>query len=289
LDREEGVDPSYLEEDLTAAWGRADFDIGVDTFVITSKGGTIAAYGHVESRPPTDLVAMGWVHPDHRGRGLGTDVIDVLETRARERTDAPEATFERVVNIVTEWDRPAAVLLTEAGYSLIRHFWSMEIDLNTEIQEPVTKAEATLRKFDPSEATEAHAVLVDAFRDHWGGDFPSFEDWSVESLARKNADPTLWWVAEGDGRLVGVLVADIALGTGWVVDLGVDREWRKQGIGRALLLRAFNEFKDRGLTRAALGVDSQSLTGATHLYESVGMTRYRQIDFYGKDLVTAGT
>ncbi len=49
------------------------------------------------------------------------------------------------------------------------------------------------------------------------------------------------------------------------------RAHRRRGLGKALLLTAFNEFFDRGQRGAALGVDADSLTGATRLYESVGM------------------
>ncbi len=58
---------------------------------------------------------------------------------------------------------------------------------------------------------------------------------------------------------------------GHVATLGVLREHRRAGLGRALLLTAFNAFFDRGKRGASLGVDADSLTGATRLYESVGM------------------
>ena len=40
------------------------------------------------------------------------------------------------------------------------------------------------------------------------------------------------------------------------------------------MLHSFAEFHRRGQTGAALDVDSASLTGATRLYESVGMSLY---------------
>jgi ribosomal protein S18 acetylase RimI-like enzyme len=58
---------------------------------------------------------------------------------------------------------------------------------------------------------------------------------------------------------------------GYVGSLGVRRAWRGRGYGRALLLHSFREFRRRGMTRATLGVDAANPTGATHLYESVGM------------------
>jgi ribosomal protein S18 acetylase RimI-like enzyme len=56
-----------------------------------------------------------------------------------------------------------------------------------------------------------------------------------------------------------------------VAAIGVRRPWRGRGLGRALLLHTFAEFQRRGVNRISLGVDTQNPTGATKLYESVGM------------------
>lgn len=284
LDRQEGVEPSYLEDDLIAAWQRSDFEVAADTFVISSSEGEIAGYGHVESRAPIDLVAMGWVHPDHCGLGLGSYLVQALEDRARAKAGASVEPFERVVNPVTDWDSAAKEILTGAGYVPIRHFWSMDIDLNDELPSMVEIDGVTVRTFVPDEAVAVHGVLFEAFKDHWGANFSSFEDWSVEGLGRKNHDPTMWWVAETDDGLAGALVADVSGTTGWIIDLGVLRGWRGRGIARALLVRSLTDFKRRGFPRACLGVDSDSPTGATRLYESAGMKKYRQIDMYAKPL-----
>jgi ribosomal protein S18 acetylase RimI-like enzyme len=69
---------------------------------------------------------------------------------------------------------------------------------------------------------------------------------------------------------------------GWIGVLGVRRSARTRGIGRALLLHAFAEFRDRGMTRAGLGVDAESLTGANKLYEQVGMCVSARFDIYEK-------
>ena len=59
-------------------------------------------------------------------------------------------------------------------------------------------------------------------------------------------------------------------------------KWRKRGLGLALLLHTFNEFYQRGDRTVGLGVDAQSLTGATRLYEKAGMHVTRQYDTYEK-------
>ena len=60
-------------------------------------------------------------------------------------------------------------------------------------------------------------------------------------------------------------------GGGYVGIIGVRRGRRGRGLAKALLLRTFGEFWRRGVTRVSLDVDADSPTGATRLYESVGM------------------
>ena len=77
-------------------------------------------------------------------------------------------------------------------------------------------------------------------------------------------------------------------GMGWVGTLGVVPEARGAGIGRALLLRSLAEFASRGERRVGLAVDAANETGATRLYESVGMRTTFGAITYVKDL-SAGT
>jgi ribosomal protein S18 acetylase RimI-like enzyme len=58
---------------------------------------------------------------------------------------------------------------------------------------------------------------------------------------------------------------------GWVDALGVRAGYRRRGIAEALLRTAFAEFWRRGERRVGLGVDAESPTGATRLYERAGM------------------
>lgn len=88
-----------------------------------------------------------------------------------------------------------------------------------------------------------------------------------------------------DGDVVAGAAMCIYLdGNGWVDELGVRREWRKRGLGLALLYHAFGEFYRRGTHEVGLGVDAQSLTGATRLYERAGMHPLLHYDTFAKVL-----
>jgi mycothiol synthase len=66
--------------------------------------------------------------------------------------------------------------------------------------------------------------------------------------------------------------------------LGVKRQWRKQGIGLALLRQAFLETYKRGQSTVLLYVDTDSLTNAQRLYAQAGMSPDLQIALYRKML-----
>ena len=71
---------------------------------------------------------------------------------------------------------------------------------------------------------------------------------------------------------------------GSVDTLAVRGPWRRRGVARALLLAEFAEFQRRGIRAAELVVDAESPTGATRLYEGVGMGVIRQSEFWEKPL-----
>jgi ribosomal protein S18 acetylase RimI-like enzyme len=77
---------------------------------------------------------------------------------------------------------------------------------------------------------------------------------------------------------------------GYVGNISVRKPWRGRGIAKAFLYLAFQEFKRRSKTAATLHVDAENLTGATRLYEVVGMRESERYALFemelrpGKDL-----
>lgn len=83
---------------------------------------------------------------------------------------------------------------------------------------------------------------------------------------------------------MGAALAYQRTAQGWVRVLGVRRGWRRRGVGLALLQQVFAAFYERGMTTVGLGVDAESPTGATRLYERAGMHPYEHIDTYERVL-----
>ena len=106
--------------------------------------------------------------------------------------------------------------------------------------------------------------------------------WLVE---QPDFDALLWFIAMDGEQIAGISLCEHQHGIGdYVGSLGVRRPWRKQGLGQALLLHSFGEFYHRGIKKVSLNVDGESLTGATRLYESVGMHVVRQQYRYEKEM-----
>jgi GNAT superfamily N-acetyltransferase len=270
-------------EEVQNYWAAPRFDLAQDARIIIAPDGLIVGYEEVYPRSDERLEYDGFVHPHENGRGFGTLLLRWAEERARERVAEMQATGQVILRGNTAAvDQNAIAMFNAEGFALVRQFWRMEIEMTSPPDQPVWPASVTVRTMrrDRDERV-VHATIEEAFADHWGHAPRSFEDWEQAVLQRDGFDPTLTFMAFDGNEVAGVAVnryRDIA----WVGQLAVRRAWRKRGVGLALLLQSFNEFYRRGDRVVGLGVDAQSLTGATRLYEKAGMHVTKRYDTYEK-------
>ena len=272
-------------------------DLAHDTRIAIAPNGEVAAYADAFSisDPPVHPFTWGRVHPDHRNRGLGTALLGWSVSRAREAADrVPEGVRISAESMALSTWAPSRDLLTAAGFTVFRHNFDMEIGLDVEPPAPVWPEGVTIRPMrHPEEDRAVHAVLDEAFRDHFGhvedepqeSAFARFEHFLIKA---PDFDPTLWFVAESEGEMIGLTLlserAPSGDDSGWVGNLGVLKSHRRRGLGRALLLHSFHVLRERGKPAARLSVDGSSLTGAVRLYEKAGMRIVRQKDRYELEL-----
>jgi mycothiol synthase len=284
VDRTEGADPVFTRQWLLHDWRRPRFEISRDTRVVVAPEGGPAAYVEIyDSVPRAEVESAGRVHPDHRGRGIGAYLLGWAEDRAREL--AQGHAVELYVDS-SGADKSAAALLRSRRFHAVRHFWHMEIALE---QAPMPReiAPIFIDRFEPGrDERAAYELMTEAFKGHWGYPEESFAEWRRSKLEREDYDPDLWWVARDGRRVVGTLIGNIAKDDmrAWVSELAVARDYRGKGIGTCLLEHAFAGFVNRGMSRVRLNVDSENVTGATRLYERVGMSIVRRYDIYLKTL-----
>ncbi len=269
---------AFLAEDETHLFGRpsrlgvADVtawlsgpDLTSDTWLFEEDGRLVAA-GWVEKHHDTGI-AIGIVHRERRGRGLGSELVDRSEERLR------ALGVGRVHAVTLAPDAAAGPLLTGRGYREVRRFWEMTIELgNDPPPEPLLPEGFRIESFSSELARAFHGALEEAFAEHWEYQPEPFEEWWERQVARPDHDPSLWFVVRtGEDVAAATRNDPERSGGGWIGALGVRADWRGRGLAKALLLRSFREFHQRGQRRVGLGVDSENATGATKLYESVGM------------------
>jgi mycothiol synthase len=276
FDRTYVEDPDTIDAAEVSGWWLR-IDKATSSRVYTDDDGTIAAVGTLNERNDGMLDLDAYVRPVYQGKGLGSAFLEWLEEEAHSRGRS----FARTSALAA--DAAAVTLITGRGFEPIRHFYRMVIDLDGPPPEPVWPDGFTVSTAEAGEEKIVHAVTQEAFADHWGHVHREFDEW--REFRRNYWDPSLVYIVRtGDGEVVAAEVNALRFGAGWVDTIGTLKPWRGRGIGRALLLEAFGELYRRGEHRIALAVDAGNETGATHLYESVGMRIAWQADVYEKHL-----
>jgi GNAT superfamily N-acetyltransferase len=278
-----GVADEYAPDDIRDDWSR--LDLLTDAWAITSSDRRLAAYATVTDRGYGCIVADGYVHPDFQGLGIGTELVRLMETRAREKVDlAPEGVQVVLENSVLQSDLAARNILEDAGYSLARAFWRMAIEFQAPPSPSDWPAGIAPRAFVPGMERAVFDAVEEAFQDHWGHTPQDFAEWT-ERTRRDSFDPSLWFLAMDGDEIAGVALCRLRPdNTAWVNTVAVRRPWRKRGLATALLQEAFGALYRRDVHTAALGVDAQSLTGATRVYERAGMHISLRVATYQKIL-----
>src|SRR6267142_1450178 len=150
--------PSRLGPADVRAW-LSGVDYEADTWLLEDDGRVVAAGWHEPNG--TLSFAVGIVHPDVRGRGIGSALVERGLGRAR------EAGAERLHYAALAADAGAGALLSAHGLREVRRFYEMGIQLDGPPPEPVLPDGLVLETFREDEARAFHDALDEAFQDHW--------------------------------------------------------------------------------------------------------------------------
>jgi mycothiol synthase len=274
-DRALGLPPEPIREELTWIWHLPTSDLERDTRILRD-GDSVIAYGeaiwkHPDEGGPLDLSVR--VHPDYRGAGIGSWLLSWGERLAGDRGSDGVRAF------AADRDASAQDLLRSRGYVRVRSGFTMRKNLEADEDRGAPPTEVTIRRYEDADERVLYEVDQASFAENWGFRPKSFESFN-EELDGEYWDPSLVFLAEANGTTVGLIVSFLFEMCGYVDSLGVLKEWRGRGIGKALLRRAFAELAGRGSLEVRLGVDTQNVHGAVALYEGVGMSVYRRYDVF---------
>ena len=286
-------------EDLRLRWlGLASLD-AVTLVEDPAAVPSLVAYAaeDVLEDPFTGLLELhidAQVHPAHVGRGAATFLLGRAARHAASAAadvGLPEATLR---TSLVDGDAQARRFFDRRGFAAVRHLLELRLDLHAPPPRPTWPTGVTVRSVDASE--DVHTIWrahQAAFADVATHDPLDLDGFTATRLERNGAiDPSLSWLAEHDGEVVGFALCRAGTGVaeedGWVRDLGVIPAWRRHGVGMALLRTAFAGFRSHGLTGVALEVDDVTLEGAVALYRRAGMRIVRRTDVLERTVEVEG-
>jgi ribosomal protein S18 acetylase RimI-like enzyme len=290
------------EPDVTEAEVRDDligphFDLTTDTFIAFAPDGRAMAYGQGYDEHSGSAWIDVYLDPafdDERFAAIADAAIEACTARITESAGTRGAEDIHVTANLYESETRMREAYERAGMSVETVYWRMEMPLTpgSALDAPVAPDGVTLSKVDPDDDAvmeQAYHLFHDTFSEHHGieGSEQSLSDYTEYVRSAESYDPQSWWFAMEEGRPVGLLIGDnrrVESGVGYVRSVGVQKAERGRGIARALLLSAVADYRDRGRTSVQLGVDTGNTTGATRLYESVGMTSLNTALALGKRL-----
>jgi ribosomal protein S18 acetylase RimI-like enzyme len=278
------VDEAWVHDE----WVRPHFDPSADAWVVSDPSGKVVAFSYTwDEKELTVFDTAGWVHPAHRGLGIGTALVEAVETRAvRDTVSIPPdqpirvlQSFESDASGARDPDASAARYLFEGlGYAPEREYLHMGIIVPEDFDIGGTPDGIEIRPRVAADDRAIVAVMAEVFDDPW-----NYEDARQEWFVSKTHDPTLWHVALHHDRIVGALFAHMINGQGQISALTVLEPWRRRGIGNALLRSSFAAFRGQGVFDVRLNVDRGN-EAARRLYEQAGMQVRRRWIVFAKTL-----
>ena len=278
-----------VEEELTHSY----VDLEKDSLLGIDPDGEIAAYGLVILPPGQETlvrsILQGGVHPEFRGEGIGRELLAWQESRALQQLATSDKTLPAwILTNAEEKSTDAAKLFARSGFEKSRWFFALERRISEPTPVVVPADGVTIVTYSPRFSEATHTAKNDAFRDHWGSQPSTDEQW--ESMLKQEAfhEEVSYVALSPAGDVVGLLMTFVVeddwklqgFSSGYIGLVGVVREWRKKGIAQSLLAHAFDGYREAGYERAQLDVDAENPSGALGLYQSVGFTeKTRSIAF----------
>ena len=269
-----------------------------EDMLVVEVDGQMAGYARVSWRDALDgsrlYEHLSFLMPRWRGRGVEREMLHFCERRLHEIAAHHVAGQLRFLqSAVFHGETARRQLLESAGYAPARHFYEMARPDLENIPEAPLPPGLEIRPARPEHYRAVWEALTEAFQDHWGNVSRGEEDYQ-SWLGNDEFQPHLWQVAwdvatnQVAGMVLGCIFEDenarFHRRQGWLEDIAVRRPWRRRGLARALIAESLRDLEARGMTRAALGVDTENTTGALRVYERMGFVPEKRHAVYRKSM-----
>jgi ribosomal protein S18 acetylase RimI-like enzyme len=161
----------------------------------------------------------------------------------------------------------AAAARLYARFGFVQEFGEdvMRRDLTTALPEAVFPPEVAVTPWAPELSGAFFEAYQGAFRDRPG--FPGLTqaEWVEWATEDDDFQPAISLLARYGDEPVGFTLCD----AGWIAQLGVRPDWRRRGLGGALLAEVMRRFRTAGCDAISLGVNVNNPTAA-RLYTRFG-------------------
>jgi ribosomal protein S18 acetylase RimI-like enzyme len=286
----DGVDPLSVAESVPVA---ADLERGLapsttfdpprDVLLVTLDE-RIIGYSVVHWWTETDgtwlYLSLGWLVPEWRRRGIGTAMLHWAERRCHELAaehSTPGKVFLGANASETEHD--ATALLQNEGYSVAFTVLEMGLGDLSGLRDVTLPPGFLTRPLQPSELPALFDSMNGCYNDHRFGEVVHYEDW-----VREQRDLSTWHVAwdEQTAQIAGQVQVLIHEGHPEIEEASVRAPYRRRGLARALIARALNALRDKGIGVVRLRTVYENPQQAWRVYESVGFRVLKRFPRYRK-------
>lgn len=264
--------PAELIDELEVT---STFDPARQTWAVWQDGQLIGyALVRVRDQPRhSGLNAIdldGGVHPDHRGRGISSQLLEAAQVRGSKLALEHQPQAPLVYDaMVSSSDPISAELLADHGYEVVRYFIEMRHDLSSRQSE-----DERVRPYSSTWAEATRAAHNDAFRSHWGSGPASPQKWQ-KFLRSSGFRPDLSRiVTSADDVLAYAMVSSNRPGEAYLELVGTRAGAQGQGLGRAIITSTLAAIgSDGSFTTVGLDVDAANPSDAGRLYSSIGFNQ----------------
>jgi ribosomal protein S18 acetylase RimI-like enzyme len=198
------------------------------------------------------IVKLAAAASDRRRRGIGSRLLDELESRFLERGVSAVRLCESAPNYLTPGVdsrySAAPYFFEKQGYERIGEACNMSVDLSAPsydlagAERRVAGHGYTVRRAGAGDRASLAALLAA----HW----PSWQDEVDRALGN---DPATVFLCERGGVALAFAAWDANnRGTGWFGPMGTAPEARRRGLGQLLLIRCLDDIRDSGLAYATI-------------------------------------
>jgi len=126
-----GESVETIEEDIRNAWQMNGFNLKTDAWVIVTNKEQIVGYADVRQNENGQFAMLLRVHPDFRGRGIGTLLLWMVEERARQLLQNVGGDLRvSLRSTLSSLNQVGRSLFEREGYAVTHRFWRIVIEVD---------------------------------------------------------------------------------------------------------------------------------------------------------------